>query len=119
MHVRKGDAVLVIAGNDKGKQGAIKQVLREKNRVIVEGVNLRWKHKKPSQQNPKGERVQRESAIHASNVMHVDPKTGKGLRRRPETVKTKAAKAKTAKVKTAKVKTAKVKTEKAAKASKS
>ena len=83
MHVRKGDNVLVIAGNDKGKQGQIKEVLRERGRVVVEGVNLRWKHRKPSQQNPKGERVQRETAIHASNVMHLDPETGRGVRKRP------------------------------------
>jgi large subunit ribosomal protein L24 len=91
MHVRKGDTVLVIAGNDKGKQGQIKEVLREKGRVVVEGVNLRWKHRKPSQQNPKGERVQRETGIHASNVMHLDPATGKGVRRRPA-AETKATK---------------------------
>jgi large subunit ribosomal protein L24 len=84
MHVRRGDTVLVIAGNDKGKQGQVKQVLHEKGRVVVEGVNLRWKHRKPTQQNPKGERVQHEAAIHSSNVMHLDPATGKGVRRRPE-----------------------------------
>ena len=84
MHVRKGDAVLVIAGNDKGRTGTILQVLREKNRVVVEGVNMRWRHRKPTQQNPKGERVQRESAIHASNVLHLDPESGKGLRHRPD-----------------------------------
>lgn len=85
MHVRKGDTVIVIAGNDKGKTGTIKEALHEKDRVIVDGINLRWRHKKPSQQNPKGERVQRESPIHVSNVMHIDPKTGKGTRHRVET----------------------------------
>jgi len=84
MHVRKGDTVLVIAGNDKGKRGEIKSVLRERGRVVVEGINLRWKHKKPNQKNPKGERVQVECAIHASNVMHIDPKTDAPTRRRPE-----------------------------------
>ena len=83
MNVRTGDNVVVIAGNDKGKTGTIKQVIREKGRVVVEGVNLRWKHRKPSQKNPKGERVQVEVAIHASNVMHVDSKTGKGTRKAP------------------------------------
>ncbi len=92
MHVRKGDTVVVIAGNDKGKHGTIQTVLREVNRVVVEGVNLRWKHKKPSQNSPKGERVQRECSIHASNVMHIDPKTNKALRRRPEHGKAGAAK---------------------------
>lgn len=89
MHVRTGDTVLVIAGNDKGKKGLIREVFREQQRVIVEGVNLRWKHRKPTQQNPKGERIQRECSIHASNVMHLDEKTGKGLRHRPETAKAK------------------------------
>jgi large subunit ribosomal protein L24 len=83
MHVRRGDKVKVIAGNDKGKTGEIKQVLREKERIVIEGVNMRWKHVKPTQQNPQGERVQREFPIHASNDMHLDPETGKGLRRRP------------------------------------
>ncbi len=84
MHVRKGDQVIVISGNDKGTTGEIREVNREKSRVVVEGVNLRWKHVKPTQQNPKGERIQAECAIHSSNVMHLDPKTGKGVRRRPE-----------------------------------
>jgi len=51
--------------------------------VVVEGVNLRWRHRKPTQQNPQGERVQEETPIHVSNVMHLDPSTGKGTRRRP------------------------------------
>ena len=99
MHVRKGDKVIVIAGNDKGKTGLIKEALHDNDRVIVDGINLRWRHKKPSQQNPKGERVQRESPIHVSNVMHIDPKTGKGTRTRVETKaeKKKAAKAPQAK----------------------
>lgn len=85
MHVKKGDQVVVIAGNDKGKQGEIREVLRESSRVVVNGINLRWRHKKPTQQNPKGERVQLESSIHASNVMLLDAKTGKGTRKRTET----------------------------------
>ncbi len=84
MHVKKGDRVLVISGNDKGKQGLIREAFPERQRVIVEGINLRWRHKKPSQQNPKGERVQNESSIHVSNVMHVDAKSGKGSRQRAE-----------------------------------
>ncbi|MFN0241313.1 MAG: 50S ribosomal protein L24 [Planctomycetota bacterium] len=84
MHVKKGDQVVVIAGNDKGKQGEIRDVLRERGRVVVNGINLRWRHKKPTQQNPKGERVQLESSIHASNVMLLDAKTGKGTRKRTE-----------------------------------
>jgi len=82
MHVRKGDKVVVIAGNDKGKAGEVKVVFRAKQRVIVDGVNLRWKHKRGTQQNPKGERVQEECPIHASNVMLVDLETGKRSRKR-------------------------------------
>lgn len=83
MHVRKGDKVIVISGNDKGRTGTIVQALPRDNRVVVEGVNLRWKHRKPTQQNPQGERVQQEVSIHASNVMLLDPETGKGTRKRP------------------------------------
>ena len=91
MKIKKGDNVIVIAGNDRGKTGAIREVNREKGRVVVEGVNMRWKHKKPSQQNPKGERVQLEVAIHASNVMLLDEKTGKGVRRRADAQSKKSA----------------------------
>ena len=82
MHVKKGEQVIVIAGNDKGRKGEVKRVITKTGRVIVDGVNLRWKHKRPTQQNPKGERVQEECSIHASNVMPVDPATGKGTRKR-------------------------------------
>jgi large subunit ribosomal protein L24 len=51
---------------------------------VVEGVNMRTKHQKPTQQNPQGERVQQECAVHASNVMLLDPETGKGTRKRPK-----------------------------------
>ena len=83
MHVKKGDAVIVIAGNDKGKIGEIARVVRENGRVVVAGVNLRWKHKRATQQKPKGERVQEECSIHHSNVMLYDPETKKGTRKRP------------------------------------
>ena len=82
MHVRKGDMVIVVAGNDKGRTGEVQSVIRDKNRVIVDGINLRWRHKRPTQQNPKGERVQEACSIHASNVMLLDPDTGKGTRKR-------------------------------------
>ncbi|MFT7668608.1 MAG: large subunit ribosomal protein L24 [Planctomycetota bacterium] len=85
MHVRKGDQVIVISGNDKGKTGAIVRAIPEDSRVVIEGVNLRWKHRKPTQQTPQGERVQIEFPIHVSNVMHLDPASGKGVRRRPGT----------------------------------
>ena len=82
MHVKKGDTVIVIAGNDKGKVGEIQAVVRETGRVKVAGVNLRWKHKRPTQQKPKGERVQEECSLHHSNVMLYDAETKKGTRKR-------------------------------------
>ncbi len=82
MHVKRGDQVIVIAGNDKGQTGEVLSVDRERNRVVVEKVNVRVKHTKPTQQNPKGERTEREFPIHASNVLPVDPATGKGTRKR-------------------------------------
>ena len=82
MKVKKGDTVIVIAGNDKGKVGEIQSVLRDAGRVLVTGVNLRWKHKRATQQRPKGERIQQECSIHHSNVMLYDPETKKGTRKR-------------------------------------
>ncbi len=83
MHVKRGDQVVVISGNDKGQVGEVLSVDRTKNRVVVAKVNVRVKHTKPTQQNPKGERTEREFPIHASNVLPVDPATGKGTRKRP------------------------------------
>ena len=68
MKIKKGDNVVVLSGKDKGKTGEVRTALPGRNRVVVEGVNLRWQHKRPTQQNPKGERVQVEAPIHASNV---------------------------------------------------
>lgn len=82
MKVNKGDKVIVIAGNDKGRTGSVLEVDRSRNRVLVEGINLRWKHERRTEQKPQGERVQREFPVHASNVMLLDPKTGKGTRKR-------------------------------------
>ena len=84
MKFKKGDQVVVIAGNDKGAQGEVVLVDREHGRVTVDGVNMRWKHKRSTDpQNPKGERVEEACAVHASNVMLLDPSTGKGTRKRP------------------------------------
>ena len=80
MNLLKGDKVIVIAGRDKGKTGTIQKVIPELNRVVVEGVNVRKKHKKPTQQNPEGSIVEIYAPIDASNVMFVDPKTKKGTR---------------------------------------
>jgi len=82
MKIKKGDVVIVIAGNNKGQTGEVRQVMRKDNRVVVEGVNMRWITSKPTQQNPKGTRAQEERSIHASNVMLLDPETGKGTRKR-------------------------------------
>ena len=80
MNLIKGDKVIVIAGKDKGKTGAIQKVDPKTNRVVVEGVNLRKKHKKPTQANPEGSIVEIYAPIDASNVMLVDPKTKKPTR---------------------------------------
>ena len=66
--VKKGDEVTVIAGDHKGSKGKIVQVLREKNRVIVEGVNMIKKHEKKTQDNPQGAIIEREASLHFSNV---------------------------------------------------
>jgi large subunit ribosomal protein L24 len=84
--IRKGDTVVVISGKDKGKTGKIKQLLVEQDRVIVEGINLVKRHSRPSPRNPSGGIIEREQAIHASKVMPVDPKTGKGTRVRFSTL---------------------------------
>jgi len=83
VHVKRGDQVIIIAGNDKGRTGQVTQVDVERGRVVVEGINMRVRHKKPTQQNPQGERVELEASLHASNVMLLDAKTGKGTRKRP------------------------------------
>ena len=74
--IRKGDLVAVVTGDDKGKRGRVLTVLPERNRVVIEGVNLVFKHLRKSQQNPQGGRVRREAAIHVSNVMPIDPTNG-------------------------------------------
>ena len=76
MHVKKGDKVMVISGKDKGKTGVILAAFPKQNRVLVEGVSIVKKHSKPSQVNPQGGIISQEAAIHVSNVMPIDPKTG-------------------------------------------
>ena len=80
MKLKTGDLVLVIAGKDKGKQGKITSVITKDNKVIVEGVNSVKRHLKASQTNPQGGIQLKQLPIHASNVMIVDPKTGKPSR---------------------------------------
>ena len=80
MKLKTGDKVIVIAGRDKGKTGVIQKVIPELNRVVVEGVNVRKKHQKPTQANPEGSIVEVYAPIDASNVMLEDPKTKKPTR---------------------------------------
>lgn len=80
MRIRKGDRVKVIRGNHRGQEGTVLRVDREKNRVVVEGVNLRKRHRKPSAQDPEGGIITFEAPIHASNVMLIDPATGEPTR---------------------------------------
>ena len=79
-HIKSGDMVMVIAGADKGRTGRVLRVLIDKNRVVVEGVNRVWKHVRPSQRNPQGGRIQKDAPVHISNVMPIDPATGKATR---------------------------------------
>ena len=71
-NIKKGDTVYVNAGNDKGKNGKVLEVLRDKDRVLVEGINLVSKHTKPNPKNPQGGIVKREAPIHISNVNLMD-----------------------------------------------
>ena len=83
-HIRTGDTVVVISGRDKGKQGRVLRILTKNERVVVEGVNRVWKHVRPSQRNPQGGRIQKDAPIHLSNVMPIDPTSGRGTRIRTE-----------------------------------
>jgi len=80
LNVKRGDQVMVIAGNDKGVEGRVLAVFPERDRVLVEGVNLRTHHDKPNQENQQGGRVKREAPIHISNVMIMDPTSGEPTR---------------------------------------
>ena len=80
IHIKKNDTVIVLAGEDKGKTGKVLQVLREKERAIVEGVNMVSKSQKPSAKNPQGGIVKQEAPIHISNLSLIDPKSGKATR---------------------------------------
>ena len=80
LHIKKNDTVVVLAGEDKGKTGKVLKVLVEKNRALVEGVNMVSKSTKPSAKNPQGGIVKQEAPIHISNLNLVDPKSGKATR---------------------------------------
>lgn len=87
MKIKTKDKVVVLTGKDKGKTGEVIAVSPKENRVTVAGVNLVSRHTRPSQANPQGGIVKREASIHASNVAHVDPKSGKATRVGFKTVK--------------------------------
>jgi large subunit ribosomal protein L24 len=74
-HVKKGDTVVVIAGKERGKRGKVLRVIPEKNRVVVERINMIKKHQRPTQKLRQGGIIEREGPIHISNVMLVDPAT--------------------------------------------
>ena len=80
LKIKKGDLVKVIAGDSKGAQGKVLEVVIEKNRAYVEGANLVSKHTKPNAAKPNGGIIKQEAAIHISNLMVVDPKSGKPTR---------------------------------------
>ncbi|HEY3296008.1 MAG TPA: 50S ribosomal protein L24 [bacterium] len=80
MKIKKNDLVVVIAGNGRGKRGKVLKVFPEKQRVVIEGVNFIKRHQRPTQTRPQGGIVTREGAIHVSNVMLLDPKSGKPTR---------------------------------------
>ena len=80
LKIKKGDKVIAIAGKDKGKTGEVLKVMPKENRVIVAGIQMIKRHTKPSQTNPQGGIIQREAAMHISNVAHLDPKDNKAVR---------------------------------------
>ena len=80
MDIKKGDKVIVLSGSDKGKTGVVQRAYPSINKVVVEGVNVHKKHKKPTQANPEGSILEIYVPIDASNVALVDPKTKKATR---------------------------------------
>ena len=71
LRIKKGDEVVVIAGDHKGSKGKVLDIIRAKNRVLVEGINLVKKHEKKSQDNPQGSIIEREASIHYSNLQKI------------------------------------------------
>lgn len=78
--IRKGDMVVIVSGDERGKRGRVARVLPDKGRIVVEGVNFVFKHLRKSQKNPNGGRIRKEAPIHASNAMPIDPQTNEGTR---------------------------------------
>lgn len=80
MHIKKGDVVMVIAGNGRGSTGEVLSVDARAQKVVVQGINRVYRHLRPSREHPQGGRIRKEMAIHISNVQPVDPKTGQATR---------------------------------------
>ena len=80
LHIKKGDTVIVNAGNNKGQKGKVLRVLLKEQRAVVEGINMVSKSTKPSAQHPQGGIIKQEAPIHISNLNVVDPKTGEATR---------------------------------------
>jgi large subunit ribosomal protein L24 len=80
LHLKKGDTVMVITGESKGQKGRVLEINRDKNKAIVESVNMVSKHTKPNAKSPQGGIIKKESPVHISNLMLVDPATGKPTR---------------------------------------
>jgi large subunit ribosomal protein L24 len=85
--IKKGDKVVILAGKNKGQHGTVTKVLPKEDKVVVEGVNIAVRHRKPSQQNQQGGIERSEAPLHISNVAIEDPKTGKPSRVRFDTNK--------------------------------
>jgi large subunit ribosomal protein L24 len=79
-HVRRGDTVIVVSGKERGKRGRVLRVIPEKSRVVIERINMIKKHQRPTQKIRQGGIIEREGSIHLSNVMLLDPRTGKPTR---------------------------------------
>ena len=80
IHIKKGDTVYVNAGNDKGKTGKVLEVIVDRDRAVVEGVNIVSKHAKPNSAHPQGGIIKQEASVHISNLNLIDPKSGKATR---------------------------------------
>ncbi len=80
LHIKKGDQVIAISGNEKGKSGKVLEVDRSKMRALVEGLNMISVHTKPNAANADGGIIKKEGSIHISNLSHIDPKDGKACR---------------------------------------
>ncbi len=80
IHIKKGDTVIIITGESKGQKGRVLEIDRDKNKAIVEGVNMVSKHTKPNAKAPQGGIIKKEAPVHISNIMVVDPTSGKPTR---------------------------------------